>query len=134
MATQGRHNVHGKAGVRFKSPYTTAKHKSQLRNLVSTLIVDEKVTVTYKMVSDLIKLADRLVTYAKVGDLHSRRLASSVVRDYIADEKKGVLALEKLFSELGPRYKERQGGYTQALRLANRRGDNAPVYLISFVK
>ena len=134
MATQGRTNVHGKAGVRFKSPYTSSKHKSQLRNLVSTLIVDEKVTVTGGMVSDLIKLADRLVTYAKKGDLHARRLAASVVRDYIADEKKGLVALDKLFAEIGPRYNTRMGGYTRALRLANRRGDNAPVYLVSFVK
>jgi len=134
MATQGRKNVHGKGGVRFKAPYTASKHKAQLRNLVSTLITEEKVTCTYGMVSDLIKLADRLVTYAKTGDLHARRLASSVVRDYIADEKKGLLALDKLFSEIGPRYKERKGGYTRALRLQNRRGDDAPIYLVTFVK
>ncbi len=134
MATQGRNNVHGKGGVRFKAPYTSSKHKSQLRNLVSTLIVEEKVTVTGGMVADLIKLADRLVTYAKTGDLHSRRLAASVVRDYIADEKKGLVALDKLFETIGPRYKERSGGYTKALRLQNRRGDNAPVYLVAFVQ
>jgi len=134
MATQGRKNVHGKGGVRFKAPYTSAKHKSQLRNVVSTLIVDEKVRVTGGMASDLIKLADRLVTYAKKGDLHSRRLAASVVRSYIADEKKGLLALDKLFGEIGPRYKDRQGGYTKALRLESRRGDNATIYLIAFVQ
>ncbi len=133
MATQGRKNVHGKGGVRFKAPYTASKHKSQLRNLVSTLIVEEKVTVTGGMVADLIKLSDRLVTYAKAGDLHSRRLAASVVRDYIADEKKGLVALDKLFAEIGPRYKDRAGGYTKALRVGNRRGDNAPIYLIALV-
>ena len=134
MATQGRKNVHGKGGVRFKSPYTSSKHKSQLRNLVSTLIVDEKVTVTEGMVSDLIKLSDRLVGFAKSGDLHSRRLAASIVRNYIADEKKGLLALDKLFSEIGPRYQSRNGGYTRALRLQNRKGDNAPIYLITLVQ
>jgi large subunit ribosomal protein L17 len=134
MATQGRKNVHGKGGVRFKAPYTSAKHKSQLRNLVSTLIVQEKVTVTSGMAADLIKLSDRLVTYAKKGDLHSRRLAASIVRNYIADEKKGLLALDKLFGEIGPRYKDRSGGYTKALRLENRRGDNAPIYLVAFVQ
>ena len=134
MATQGRKNVHGKGGVRFKAPYTSAKHKSQLRNLVSTLIVDEKVKVTGGMAPDLIKLADRLVTYAKTGDLHSRRLAASVVRNYIADEKQGLLALDKLFTVIGPRYKDRQGGYTKALRLENRRGDNAIIYLVAFVQ
>ncbi|HOJ44716.1 MAG TPA: 50S ribosomal protein L17 [Bacilli bacterium] len=134
MATQGRKNVHGKGGVRFKAPYTSAKHKSQLRNLVSTLIVQEKVTVTSGMAADLIKLSDRLVTYAKKGDLHSRRLAASIVRNYIADEKQGLLALDKLFGEIGPRYKDRSGGYTKALRLENRRGDNAPIYLVAFVQ
>ena len=134
MATQGRKNVHGKGGVRFKSPFTSSKRKSQLRNLVSTLIVDEKVTVTATMKADLLKLADRLVTYAKKGDLHSRRLAASVVRSYVADDKKDTVALDKLFDEIGPGYKVRNGGYTRALRLANRRGDNAPIYLISFVQ
>ena len=134
MATQGRKNVHGKGGVRFKAPYTSAKHKSQLRNLVSTLIVEEKVKVTGGMAADLIKLADRLVTYAKKGDLHSRRLAASVVRNYIADEKQGLLALDKLFTDIGVRYKDRAGGYTKALRLENRRGDNAPIYLVAFVQ
>jgi len=134
MATQGRKNVHGKGGVRFKSPYTKSKHESQLRNLVSTLIVDEKVSVSKGMVTDLIKLADRLVTYAKRNDLHGRRLAAAVLRRYIVDEKKGILALDKLMDELGPRYQDRQGGYTSALAMGNRRGDNAPIYLVTFVK
>jgi large subunit ribosomal protein L17 len=134
MPTQGRVNVHGKGGVRFKAPYTTSKRNNQLRNLVSTLIVDEKVIVTFAIAKPLITLSDRLITFAKKGDLHHRRLAASVVRRYVADEKNAVLALNKLFSELGPRYATRQGGYTRRLRMAPRLGDNAQRVLIELVK
>lgn len=134
MATQGRKNVHGKGGVRFKAPYTASKFKSQLRNVVSSLFVVEKVTVTRSVATELVKLSDRLIEKAKKGDLHNRRLASSVLRDFIVDEKKGLVVLDKLFAELAPRYKERKGGYTQVLKLPPRRGDNAPLYLVSLVK
>lgn len=135
MATQGRFNVHGKAGVRFKAPYTTSKKKSQLRNVVSTLIVKESVIVTRHMVPDLISLSDRLIGFAKEGSLHSRRLAASVVRDFIVDEKKGLVVLDKLFGEIALRYKDRKGGYTRGLQLSkNRLGDNAPQFLVELVK
>lgn len=134
MPTQGRDNVHGKGGMRFKAPFTKSKYDNQLRNLVSTLITDEKVVVTGQMAQGLVTLADRLITYAKKGDLHHRRLAASVVRQYIADEANGVLALNKLFSELGPRYATRKGGYTRKLKMAPRLGDNAKRVLVEFVK
>ena len=134
MPTQGRDNVHGKGGVRFKAPFSTSKFNNQLRNLVSTLITDEKVIVTGQMAQPLVRLAARLITYAKKGDLHHRRLAASVVRQYTADEKSGVLALDKLFSELGPRYATRQGGYTRKLKMVPRLGDNAKRLLVEFVK
>jgi large subunit ribosomal protein L17 len=134
MPTQGRDNVHGKGGMRFKAPFTKSKFDNQLRNLVSTLITDEKVIVTFQMAQPLVSLAERLITYAKKGTLHHRRLAASVVRQYIADEKNGVLAINKLFSELGPRYATRQGGYTRKLKMAPRLGDNAKRVLVEFVK
>ncbi|MCX5775125.1 MAG: hypothetical protein NTV44_02020, partial [Firmicutes bacterium] len=90
MATQGRKNVHGKAGVRFKAPYDSSKKKSELRNLVTELIVHGRVTVTSGMGQSLKSLADRLVTYAKANDLHHRRLAAAVVRPIVIDEKTGV--------------------------------------------
>lgn len=134
MATQGRKNVHGKAGVRFKAPYNTSKRKSELRNLVTELIVHGRVSVTSGMGQDLKSLADRLVTYAKVGDLHHRRLAASVVRPIVIDEKTGLTPLDKLFDEIAPGYKARQGGYTRSLKLTNRQGDNAPMVIVEFVK
>jgi large subunit ribosomal protein L17 len=98
------------------------------------LITDEKVVVTGQMAQPLVSLAERLITYAKKGDLHHRRLAASIVRQYIADEQNGVLALNKLFSELGPRYATRQGGYTRKLKMVPRLGDNAKRLLVEFVK
>ena len=134
MKTQGRKNVHGKGGVRFKAAYTTSKYKSMLRTLVTDLIVKGSVTCTLSTARDLSALADRMVTYGKKGDLAARRLAAATVRDVWADEKNCVTALKKLFDELAPSYKDRNGGYTRVLKIANRKGDNAPMAIVSFVK
>ena len=133
MKTQGRKNVHGKGGVRFKAAYTTSKDKSMLRNVVTQLIISEKVEVTYKVAKQISPLADRLVTYAKKGDLNSRRLAAAIVRDVYTDKSESQTALQKLFTVIGPRYQERNGGYTRVLKLGNRKGDNAPICLVSVV-
>ena len=134
MKTQGRKNVHGKGGVRTKAAYTTSKYKSMLRTLVTDLIVKGSVTVTLSTARDLSSLADKMVTYGKKGDLHSRRLAAAVIRDVWADEANRVTALKKLFDEIAPSYKDRNGGYTRVLKIANRRGDNAPMAIVSLVK
>ncbi|CDD92581.1 50S ribosomal protein L17 [Coprobacillus sp. CAG:826] len=134
MPAQGRKNVHGKTGVRFKAAYTSSKYNNMLRNVVSELILHERVTVTLGIAKDVVKMADRLVTYAKKGDLHHRRLAASVVREISLGKGDDTLALEKLFTVLGPRYMDRNGGYTRILKLANRQGDNAPMAIVEFVK
>lgn len=131
MASQGRKNVHGKAGVRFKAPYTKSKHENKLRTLVTDLIIHEKVTVTSGMVQDLKTEADHLITLAKRGDLHARRQAASVVRNIPADSSRS--ALDKLFAELGPRYAARKGGYTRAIKANVRRGDNAQLVIVELV-
>ena len=64
----GRKNVHGKGGVRFKTPYTSSKKKAQVRNLVTELVLFEKVTVTRSMVKDVVKTFDHLVTLANHAD------------------------------------------------------------------
>ena len=133
MKTQGRKNVHGKGGVRFKAAYTSSKDKAMLRNVVTQLIISEKVVVTAKVASQIVPLADRLVTYAKKNTLASRRLAAAIVRDVYVDNKEEQTALQKLFDVIGPRYASRNGGYTRALKLDNRKGDNAPISLVSFV-
>lgn len=133
MKTQGRRNVHGKGGVRFKAAYTASKDKSMLRNVVTQLIISEKVEVTQTVGKQVSALADRLVTYAKKGDVAARRQAARVVRDVWVDEKHTQTALQKLFSVLGPKFKDRKGGYTRVLKIGNRRGDNAMIVLVSFV-
>ena len=109
MAAQGRKNVHGKTGVRFKAGYTASKNKAMLRNVVSSLIINGEVKVTSGVVKELKTLAEHLVTLAKRGDLHARRLAAQTVRNGFVDEN-GVEALDKLFSEIGPKFASRNGG------------------------
>lgn len=125
MAAQGRKNVHGKTGVRFKAAYTKSKHENKLRNLATTMVMNERVTVTSGMVKELKTLTDHLITLAKHGDLHARRQAAAVLRS--GD------AVKKLFETLGPRFASRNGGYTRALKAGVRRGDNAQVVVVTFV-
>ena len=132
MAAQGRKNVHGKTGVRFKAAYTPSKNKAMLRNVVSELIVHGQVKVTSGVTKELVSLADKMVTLGKKGDLAARRQAARVLRNGIADEH-GVSALNKLFSEIAPRFANRNGGYTTVYKLGARKGDNAQVTLVKWV-
>ncbi|HKL84618.1 MAG TPA: 50S ribosomal protein L17 [Bacilli bacterium] len=132
MPAQGRKNVHGKTGVRFKAAYTTSKDKNMLRNVTSELIVYGKITVGGKVARQVQVNVEKLVTLAKRGDLHARRLAAARLREGIVNAK-GENALTVLFSDLGPKFQARNGGYTRVLKLGNRRGDNAPVALVEFV-
>ena len=125
MAAQGRKNVHGKAGVRFKAGYTASKNKSMLRNVVTDLVKYGQVQVTSGVVKELKSLGDKMITLAKDGSLAARRQAAAILRD--------VESLKKLFDELGKKYATRNGGYTRALKLGNRRGDDAEVVLVSYV-
>ena len=93
-----------------------------LRNVVTSLVLNEEVKVTSGVVKELKTLADHLVTLAKRNTLHTRRQAAAV----LMDEE----AVKKLFAELGPRFANRQGGYTKALKLGFRKGDSAEVCLV----
>lgn len=133
MATIGRKNVHGKGGVRFKAGYTSDKEKNMLRNVVSQLIISGHVEVTLPVAKRVSQETDRLVTYAKKGDLASRRLAASFVRPSFIDPKTNKTALQKLFDEYGVKYKSRNGGYTSVIKTSTRRGDQAQMAIVSFV-
>ena len=134
MGIIGRRNVHGKGGVRFKAGYTSDKRKNMLRNVVSQLIISGQVEVTLTVAKRASQEAERLVTYAKAGDLANRRLAARFVREQgFIDPKTGKNALQKLFDVYGPKYKDRNGGYTRVLKTYNRRGDNAPMAILAFV-
>jgi len=96
------------------------------RNLVTALFRHERIQTTVPKAKEARSLAERLITYAKAGDLNSRRQAAKKLND--------PAVLQKLFAEIGPRYTDRPGGYTRILRLSgNRRGDNAEVAILELV-
>jgi large subunit ribosomal protein L17 len=97
-----------------------------MRNMVTSLIYHERIMTTTARAKELRKVADKLVTQAKEGSLHKRRLAAGVVRENAA--------LVKLFEIIGPRYTARAGGYTRVMKLAKtRKGDSAEMAFIEFV-
>ena len=114
---------HGKAHRKFNR---TAEHrKAMFENMASSLIKHEQIVTTLPKAKELRPFVEKLVTLAKRGDLHARRLAISRVRD--------VDQVGKLFATLGPRYKARAGGYIRVLKAGHRYGDNAPLAVIEFV-
>jgi len=115
---------HRKKGRHFSR---TAEHReSMLRNLATSLILHGRIETTVAKAKELRRYAEPLITKAKRGDLHSRRLAARKIQDRTA--------LAKLFNELGPRYAERPGGYTRVLQLGHRAGDAADVAIIELVE
>ena len=104
----------------------TATHRSALfASLATALIKHEQIVTTLPKAKDLRRVADRLITLAKKGDLHARRLAFARIRD------EAIVA--KLFDTLGPRYAERPGGYTRVMKAGFRYGDSAPMAVIELV-
>ena len=133
MPAQGRKNVHGKTGVRFKAAYTKSKYENMLRNVVTDLIRYGSVKVTDATSEDVVSKAAWLISLTKKEDvMNAKREAAAFVRNVKVNEE-GQTALDKLFNELGPKFKSRNGGYTRTLKLGNRRGDNAPVVLVAWV-
>jgi len=110
----------------FRKLNRTAEHRKALfANMAAALIKHEQITTTLPKAKDLRRVTERLITLAKRGDLHARRLAISRLRD----EK----IVAKLFDTIGPRYKTREGGYTRVLKAGFRYGDNAPIAVIELV-
>jgi large subunit ribosomal protein L17 len=97
-----------------------------LANLATSLFEHDQITTTAAKAKRLRPLAERLVTFAKRGDLHARRRVLTVVRD------KGVV--HRLFTEIAPDMAERAGGYTRITKIGNRKGDNAPMAVIELVR
>ncbi len=104
----------------------TAEHRrAMFANMAAALIKHEQITTTLPKAKDLRPIVEKLVTLGKRGDLHARRQAIAEIRD--------VAMVKKLFAVLGPRYKDRAGGYTRVLKAGFRYGDSAPVAVIEFV-
>lgn len=133
MKTQGRKNVHGKGGVRFHTGWDQGRQNANLRNLTTQLIIAGHLTTTFSTAKQIQRFVERMVTYAKQGDIAARREVAKFVREQIVDPVSKQDAVQKLFAVYGPKFQNRNGGYTRVLRLGNRRGDNAPVALITFV-
>jgi large subunit ribosomal protein L17 len=104
---------------------TTGHRTAMFANMAASLIKHEQIVTTLPKAKELRPFVEKLVTLAKRGDLHARRQAISAVRD--------VAQVGKLFDNLGPRYKERNGGYIRVLKAGYRHGDNAPMAVIEFV-
>jgi len=114
---------HGHKKRRFNR---TAEHrKAMFANMCVALIKHEQIVTTLPKAKDLRPVVEKLVTLGKRGDLHARRQAIAQIKD--------VEIVKKLFDVLGPRYKERNGGYTRVLKAGFRFGDNAPMAIIEFV-
>ncbi len=112
----------------------TADHRNALlRNMATVVIVYEKIETSENKALELRTVVDELVTLAKKGDLAARKQALAYVRDVQVDET-GKTAVQKLFDEIGPRYADRDGGYTRVVKTGVRRGDAAPMAYIEFVK
>ena len=104
---------------------TTAHRRAMLRNMVTSLFRFERITTSKARAKDARRKAEKLVTRAKVDSVHNRR----EVAKYIADEK----VLNKLFTDIAPRMKDRNGGYTRILKLGFREGAAADVALLELV-
>lgn len=116
-----RHNNTGRRLGRNSS-----HRKAMMRNMVTSLLEHEKITTTDARAKELRKLADKLITLGKRGDLHARRQAAEVIFN------KTVVA--KLFERIAPRYADRPGGYTRIIKLGSRSGDNASTSMIELVE
>lgn len=104
---------------------TTAHRRAMSRNMVTSLFRFERITTTKSKALEVRKAAEKLITRGKVDSVHNRR----EVAKFISDEK----ILNKLFTEIGPRMKERNGGYTRVLKLGFRQGDAADMVILELV-
>lgn len=104
----------------------TASHRKALfANMAASLIKHEQITTTLPKAKELRRVVDKLITLGKKGDLHSRRIAISRLQDQEM--------VKKLFDTIGPRYQDRNGGYTRVLKAGFRFGDSAPMAVIELV-
>ena len=108
---------HRKAGKRLGR--TSSHKKAMVRNMVTSLLEHERIVTTTPKAKEVRKVADKMITLAKRGDLHARRQDKSIVA--------------KLFDKLRDEYMDRNGGYTRIIQTGNRRGDAAPMAILELV-
>jgi large subunit ribosomal protein L17 len=103
----------------------TSHRLAMFRNMVTSLLEHERIETTEQKAKEVKRLADKMVTLGKRGDLHARRQAMKIIRTETVGKK--------LFDEIAPRFKDRAGGYTRIIKLGHRLGDNALVVLLELV-
>lgn len=114
---------HRKSGRKLNK--TASHRKAMFSNMATSLFRHERIQTTVPKAKELRRVAEKLITLAKRGDLHARRQAARIVKDHEV--------LQKLFGELGERFADRPGGYTRVLKVGVRAGDNAPIAIIELV-
>ena len=114
---------HGMSGRKLNR--TSSHRKAMFSNLVVSLLEHEQITTTLPKAKEMRRIAEKMITLGKRGDLHARRQALSILRN------KEIVG--KLFSGLADRYKDRKGGYTRVLKSGNRYGDMAPMAVVELV-
>ena len=113
-------------GNGYRKLNRTHEHrKAMFANMVCSLVEHEQITTTLPKARELKRIADKIITLAKKGDLHSKRLLISRIKQ--------ENAVNKLINVLGPRYSDRKGGYSRVLKAGFRYGDMAPMAVIEFV-
>ncbi len=115
-----RHLVSGR-----KLNRSASHRRAMLSNLAVSVLDKERVTTTLAKAKEVRGVVERMITYGKKGDLHARRLAACRINDNVV--------LKKLFDDIAPGYKERNGGYTRVLKTEDRKGDCAPMAIIELV-
>lgn len=111
---------------RRKLGVLSAHRDHMLRNLTTSTLRSGRVTTTYTRAKETQRMVDKMIALGKRGDLHARRQASAYLYD--------VEVVQKLFSEIAPGYKDRNGGYTRVLKMGPRRGDGAEMAIIELVE
>ncbi len=114
---------HRKSGRKLGK--TTSHRKAMLRNMVTSFFRYEKILTTDAKAKELSRVAEKMITLGKRGNLHARRQALAFIRDRTV--------VEKLFQEVSPRYSGRSGGYTSIVKRGHRAGDNASMSVIELV-
>jgi large subunit ribosomal protein L17 len=115
---------HGKTGRKLGR--TSSHRTAMLRNMVTSFLRYESVKTTDTRAKELRKLAEKMITLGKRGDVHARRQALAVVRDRAV--------VTKIFNEFAERYRDRPGGYTRIIKAGYREGDSAPISIIECVR
>lgn len=108
---------------------TSAQRKSMLRNMATEVIVYGKIETTETRAKEVRSVVEELITLGKRGDLHARRQAAAICRNIETADGKNTV--QKLFDDVAPKYKDVNGGYTRMYKIGNRRGDNAPMVILT---